>query len=138
MATGTAATDYLETRLLDYVLGTTSASFSTSSVWIGLCTTAPTDSASGEYTIATNAYARRQIVFNAANASGQAIGPTATVSFPTATPSGWGTVYGYAIFNSSTATASSNYLFYGTCTNQTVNTNDVVEFATSAITLTAD
>jgi hypothetical protein len=137
MATGTAASDYLENKLLDYVLRD-DADFASTSVWIGLCTTAPTDAASNEYTIGSNAYARRQIVFSAANGSGQAIGPTATVQFPTATPSGWGTVYGYAIFNSSTGTNSTNYLFYGTCTNQTVNTNDVVEFATSAITLTAD
>ena len=135
-----AFTDDLETKLLDYTLKTANSTnyAQPTSLYVGLCTTAPTDSASGEYTSGTNGYLRKQIAFSTAS-SGSATAPTATCTFAQATGGSWGTIYGYAIFNHSTGTNATNYLFYGSlASNVTVNQNDTVEFATNAITLSYD
>ena len=132
-----AASDYLELKLLDHVLKNTSYT-SPTAIWLGLCTADPTDSAQNEYTVGSNGYARRQVVFATASA-GSSQGPTATTTFPQASGGSWGTIHGYIIMDHSSATNSSNYLMYGTLSaDVTVNQNDTVEFATSSITISLD
>ena len=74
--------DLLEKNLIDYVLKTSNSGNMTAvtsgSIWAGLCTAAPTDTATNECTVAS--YARKQIPFIAA-VSGDAgcIGPSTAV-----------------------------------------------------------
>lgn len=122
----------LETKLLDYTLRNTGYTAPTS-VWVGLCTADPTDSASNE--CAAGTYARRQIVFAAASGS-SVIGSTGTVTFPQATGTSWGALHGYAVFDASTG---GNMMYYANLASDvTVNTNDTVEFAANAIVVTLD
>jgi hypothetical protein len=127
-----AFSDYLETKLLDYVLRD-QADWAPTSVWVGLCTADPTETAANECAVAP--YARQRVVFNAANGCSIA-GSTAAVTFPQATGSSWGTIHGYAIFDASSA---GSMLFYANLASDvTVNANDTVEFASNAIVITLD
>jgi len=125
----------LETRLLDYMLKTAnSTNFSApASLWVGLCTAAPTDSATNE--CAAGGYARKQIAFTTAS-SGASQGPTAATNFAQATTS-WGTISGYAVFDASSGSSgATHYLFYGAVSpTVAVTANDTVSFAASAMTL---
>ena len=107
------------------------------SLWLGLCSADPTDSAISEFTIGTNNYARKQIAFGSAS-SGAVQGPTATTTFNQATGGSWGTCHGFIVMaDSSTSTNTSNYIAYGLLSSDvTINQNDTVEFATSALTFT--
>lgn len=130
-----AFSDNLETKLLDYILKTAaSTNFAQpASIWVGLCTNNPTESDANECNAGT--YKRMQVAFNVANTSSIA-GSTATVSFPQATGTSWGTLKGYALFDSS---SSGNMLFYANLASDvTVNQNDTVEFAANAIVVSLD
>lgn len=132
--------DLLEKNLIDYVLKTANSTNMTAvtsgSIWVGLCTAAPTDTATNECTVGS--YARKQVAFATA-ASGDAgcIGPTASVAFDQCTGTAWGTMHGYALFPASSgSTGASMYLAYGAL-NPTVEVklNDTVSFAANALTL---
>jgi hypothetical protein len=131
--------DLLEKAMADYLCKTANSTAMTAvtsgSLYAGLCTAAPTDTATNECTV--NGYARAQIVFATA-ASGDAgcIGPTASVAFPSASTA-WGDIVGYALFpHTSGSTAASMYLGYGVVSpSVNVTTNDTVSFAANAITL---
>jgi hypothetical protein len=128
--------DTTETNLLDYFLKTANSTnwAQPGSLWVGLCTAAPTDSATNECT--AGGYARKQIAFSTA-ASGASTGPTGTCTFDQATTS-WGTISGYIVGGASTgSTGTSSYLFYGVVSpTVAVTTNDTVSFAANAMTLT--
>lgn len=127
--------DTVETNLLDYFLRTTASTnwAQPGSLWVGLCSAAPTDSATNECAVANN-YNRIQIAFSPA-VTGQATGPTAAASFPSASGS-WGTVSGYVICNASTGSTGNAYLAYGAVSpTVAVTTNDTVSFATGALSL---
>jgi len=127
-----AFSDDLETKLLNYTLRNTGYTAPTS-VWVGLCTADPTESAANE--CAAGTYARKQLAFNAASTS-SITGSTATVTFPQATGTSWGALHGYAIFD---ASAEGNMMYYANLASDvTVNVNDTVEFAAGAIVITLD
>jgi hypothetical protein len=130
-----AFSDYLETELLDHTLGKTASSWTApNQVYVGLCTTVPTDAASGEWAGAST-YKRMAVNFNAASGS-SIISSTTVVTFPQATGTSWGTITGYALFDSS---SGGNMLYYANLASAvTVNANDTVEFAGGAIVVTLD
>jgi hypothetical protein len=131
--------DTQETALLNYYLRTSDSGTFTQagSIWVGLCTGAPTDSATNECTVANN-YGRVQIAWGAA-ASGSAAGPTGTATFTSASGS-WGNVQGYILCSASTGSSgASQYLAYGVVSpSVAVTTNDTVSFAANAMTLSFD
>lgn len=130
-----AFSDNLETKLLDYVLKTSASTNFTqpASIWVGLATADPTETATNECAVGT--YKRMHVAFAVANTSSIA-GSTATVTFPQATGTSWATLHGYQLFDSS---SSGNMLFYANLASDvTVNVNDTVEFAASAIVVSLD
>jgi hypothetical protein len=128
--------DAMETILLDYFLHTTGSTTwaAPASLWVGLCSAAPTETVTNECTVANN-YNRVQIGFSPAVA-GQATGPSAVATFSSASGS-WGTINGYIICEASIGSAGSNWLAYGAVSpTVAVTTNDTVSFATGAMSLT--
>jgi hypothetical protein len=128
-----SATDYLENKIIDHAL-TGKTAFTKPTVYVGLFTVAPTDSTAGTE-VTGNAYARVATAgadWNAAS-GGSATNAT-TLTFPTPTPSGWGTVVAFGGFDAST---SGNLLWYSDQTpNKTVNAGDPPTFPAGAITVT--
>jgi hypothetical protein len=68
--------------------------------YLGLATDYPDDEDDGWYEVSGNAYARVGFTF-LWNASNLILYPSGNVTFPRATPSGWGTVIGAIIYNNS-------------------------------------
>lgn len=124
--------DYLENKILDHVLRNT-AYTSPTTVYMALYTAAPSDTGGGTE-VSGNAYARTAITFSAA-ASG-AITSSAVVTFPTPTPSGWGTVTHFGIFDASSA---GNLLYWDALTvSKTINSGDEVKFPAGDIDVSED
>lgn len=131
--------DVMEQNLADYYLKTANSTNMTAitsgSIWAGLCTSAPTDTATNECTAAN--YARKQVAFiTAASGDAGCIGPSTAVAFDSATAA-WGDIVGYALFANSTGSTGANaYLAYGVVSpSVNVTTNDTVSFAASAMTI---
>lgn len=128
-----AASNYLELKLLDHALGT--ASFTApSNVYLGLFTSDPTDADSGtEVTTIGSAYTRETITFDAA-ASGSAAS-AATVTFSAATAN-WGTITHIGIYDASTA---GNLLFHGAVTtSKTIESGDTFQVSAGNLTISLD
>ena len=107
-----AASDYLENKLLDHTLATT-AYTAPSTAYLGLFTgSASANLETGTLTneVTGGSYARETISFDAA--SGGTATNDATVTFTTATAD-WGTITHVAIMD---AASSGNVLFYGAVT----------------------
>lgn len=100
------ASDYLENKLLDHVLGVAAYTQPTN-LYVGLFTTNPADDASGTE-VSGGSYAR--VAHNVwAAASSRASSNTGQITFPTSTGS-WGTVSHFGVFD---ASSGGNLLFYG-------------------------
>ena len=126
-----AKSNYLENKVVDHFLGTSSTS-APSNVYIGLFTSDPTDAGSGtELTIGSNGYSRNVITFNAA--SGGAATNSSAETF-TASGGNWGTITHFGIFD---AASSGNLLYHGALTDDKVIENgDSLVVAATAITIT--
>jgi hypothetical protein len=128
--------------LLDLVMFTAGSTnwAAPGSIWVGLCSAAPDDTTTNEITGATN-YARKQITFGASSSASPSVttGPTAVCTF-TSAGGNWSTLSGYVLCAASTgSTGTSRYLAYGAISpTVAVTTNDVVEFAAAAISLSFD
>ena len=121
-------TNYLENKLLDHFLGTTSYTMPT--VYVGLFTIAPTD-AGGGTEVTGGSYARQAAAFTAA-ASG-ATSNSGNVDF-TGMPAA--TTVAIAIFDAST---SGNMLVYGTLTtNKQTDAGDTLRIATGDLDISID
>lgn len=153
-----ALTNTAENKLIDWLfrgqaLGLTGASAAAgsgpTSLYVGLFTTAPTDSTAG-VEIAGNAYARVAVASSLANWAGtQAVASTAVssgtngttsnnlaITFPTPTPAGWGVAVAYGVFD---AASGGNLLFYAALTvSKTLNVGDLVQFAAGTLTFQLD
>ncbi len=127
-----AASDYLENKVLDHFLGTASTS-APATVYLALFTTDPTDAGSGtEVSTSGTNYARQSIAFSSA-ASGTTSN-SADVEFSQATGSGFGTVTHFGIFDASTA---GNLLFHGALTaSKTIAAGDVFKVASGNLSIT--
>jgi len=127
-----AASDYLENKVLDHFLGTASTS-APATVYLALFTTDPTDAGSGtEVSTSGTNYARQSIAFS--SASSGTTSNSADVEFSQATGSGFGTVTHFGIFDASTA---GNLLFHGALTDsKTIAAGDVFKVASGNLSIT--
>lgn len=120
--------DYLENKVLDHILGTTSYTMPTA--YLALYTVAPTDSASGTE-VSGGSYARKTIAFNAAS-SGAAVN-SANVDFtgmPTAT------VVAVAVCD---ALTGGNILVYGSLTSsRAVTAGDTLRIASGDLSISVN
>ena len=121
--------NYLENKLLDHFLGTTSYTMPTT-VYIGLYTVVPTDAGGGTQ-VTGGSYARQTAAFSAA-ASGTTSN-TANIDFagmPAATTVAIG------VFDALTA---GNLLLWGTLTaNKTTDAGDTLRIATGDLDISID
>ena len=120
--------DYLENKVLDHILGTTSYTMPTA--YLALYTVAPTDSSAGTE-VSGGSYARKTIAFNAAS-SGAAVN-SANIDFtgmPTAT------VVAVAVCD---ALTSGNILVYGTLTSsRAVTAGDTLRIASGDLSISVN
>lgn len=121
--------NYLENKLLDHFLGTTTYTKPTTA-YLALYTVAPTDSTSGTE-VAGGSYARQVVTFSAA--SGGATSNNSNVDF-SGMPAC--TVVAVAVLD---ALTSGNILVYGPLTaNKTVDAGDILRIATGDLDITID
>jgi hypothetical protein len=103
--------NFLELEVLDHVLGNAAYS-APATVYMALFTAVSADG--GTFTeVAGNAYARVAITNNATNWPAAASGLKANgtvITFPQATPAGWGTIRGWGLYDAATV---GNLLYWG-------------------------
>ena len=122
-------TNYLESKLIDHFLGTTTYT-KPSAVYIGLFTVAPSD-AGGGTEVTGGSYARQIATFTAASSG--ATSNDGNVDF-TGMPAA--TTVAIGIFDAST---SGNMLLYGTLTtNKTTDAGDTLRIATGDLDISID
>jgi hypothetical protein len=122
-------TNYLENKLLDHFLGTTSYTMP-SPVYVALFTAAPGD-AGGGTEVTGGSYARQTAAFTAASSG--ATSNSANIDF-TGMPAA--TTVAIAIFDAST---SGNMLVHGTLTtNKTTDAGDTLRIATGDLDISID
>ena len=126
-----AMSDYLEGKILDHVLSTTSFTMPTG-VYVGLSTGSFGDDNSGTE-LTGNGYARQgDVAFDAA--SGGVADNTSNIEFPAATGS-WGSVGFFGIFDAAT---SGNLLIHGGLTTaKTISTGDILRISAGDLDITA-
>jgi hypothetical protein len=130
-----AASDFLELKVLDHVLRYSTAPYTApSTLYLGLFTGVTgleANTPSDEVTTAggTN-YARQTVTFAAASV-GQS-STNATITFPAA-GANWGTITHVAVMDAST---SGNVLFYGAVTtSKTIETGDTFQVSSGNLTV---
>jgi hypothetical protein len=139
-----AASNYLEDKLLDHALRVTAynaSAFTTSTtLYLALFNNTSTNTlANLEANIKTDetstsgtAYARKAVAFAAASSGTSAT--SATVTFDAATAS-WGTITHIAVMDGATAGAV-NVLFYGAVTtSKTIDTGDTFQVSSGNLTI---
>jgi len=136
-----AASNYLENKLLDHTLryGTapyTGASTIYLALFVNTSGNAATNLEAGtltdEVSTSGTAYARQAVTFAAASSGSSAT--NATVTFPTATAS-FGTITHVAVMDGGTA-GSGNVLFYGAVTtSKTIDTGDTFQVSSGNLTI---
>jgi len=123
------ASDYLENKLVDHSLGTTTFTKPTA-VHIALFTVTPTDVAASGTEVTGGSYARQTATFAAASGGSAAL--TAAVAFPAATAD-WGTVVAVGIFDAAT---TGNMLWWGPLTaNRTVSNGTTYTQSTRTVAI---
>lgn len=125
--------NYLELKLLDHFLKTTSLTVPTN-IYVALSTADPGESGSGLAEPSGGSYAR--VAHNTwAAAAARATSNSNTITFPTATGS-WGTITHWALFDAST---SGNMLAYGSLSvSNSVVSGNIVTFAAGEIDITCN
>ena len=124
-------TNYLENKILDHVLKNVSYT-SPTTVYVGLFTSAPTDTTSGTE-VSGGSYARQ--VLSVTTASNGTSTSSADISFPQATAN-WGTISHTAILD---ALTSGNMLMYTPLTtSKTIETGDILRISSGNLTVTLD
>ena len=127
-----AASDYLENKVLDHVL-TATAYTQPGTRYLALFTAntgLETNSPSAEVSTSGTAYARQTVTFASAS-SGQSA-TNATVTFPTATAN-FGTITHVAVMDAQT---SGNVLFHGAVTtSKTIETGDTFQVTSGNLTV---
>lgn len=127
-----AASDYLENKVLDHVL-TATAYTQPGTRYLALFTAntgLESNSPSAEVSTSGSAYIRKAVTFAAAS-SGQSA-TNATVTFDTATAN-WGTITHVAVMD---AESSGNVLFWGAVTtSKTIETGDTFQVTSGNLTV---
>ena len=130
-----SGSDYLEIAVLDHVVGKTA--FSIPTVYLGLSTADPLDSASGLAEPIGNGYARLATAGGDWDAA--AAGATANAVIMTLGPASggaWGTITHFALFD---AVSGGNMLMHAALdTPRTVADTDSISFAIGALDITLD
>lgn len=125
-----AASDYLENKLLDHTLRNTAFS-QPSALYLGLFTAdtgLEANSPSAE--VSGGSYARKTVTFAAASSGSAAT--NATVTFDTATAN-WGTITHVAVMDAAT---SGNVLFWGAVTtSKTIESGDTFQVSSGNLTI---
>lgn len=122
-----SASDYLENKLLDHALGTTTFTKPTT-IYVGLYTVSPSDAAGGTE-VTGGSYSRKTATFDAA--SGGSASNNANIDF-TGMPAC--TVVAVGIFDS---LSGGNLLFWSTlATSRTLTAGDAVRISTGALVVT--
>lgn len=133
----TAASNYLENKVLDHVLKNTAYTQPTS-LYIALFTNTSGNAATNleagtltdEVSASGTAYARMSVAFAAA--SGGTSATNATVTFATATAS-WGTITHVAVMDNGT---SGNVLFWGAVTTaKAIDTGDTFQITSGNLSI---
>jgi hypothetical protein len=130
-----AASNYLENKVLDHVLKNTAYS-QPANLFVGLFTNTSGNAAAnleaGTLTdeVSGGSYARQAGAFSAA--SGGSASTSATITFPAATAN-WGTITHVAVLDAST---SGNVLFWGAVTtSKTIETGDTFQITSGNLTI---
>lgn len=137
-----AASNYLENKVLDHVLKYSTAPYTApSTLYVALFKNSSGNTATNLEagtltdeipTAGSTSYARQTITF--ASASSGSSATNATVTFPTATAS-WGTITHVAIMNGGTAGAG-DVLFWGAVTTtKTIDTGDTFSISSGNLTV---
>jgi len=130
--------NWLENEVLDHIAG---SSFSVSSdLWLALFTSMPTDSSGSGTECSGTGYERKKFSNSTTTwgtASAGAITTVAAIEFAQAGASGWGTIVGWAMFDSSTTTGANHMYYWGSLTtSKAVNSGDTARFAAGDIDIT--
>lgn len=140
-----AMSDYLENKLIDQLFRGQAAP-TTTNLYVGLLTAAPSD-AGGGTEVSGGSYARVTVASSLANWAGtQSAGSTvassgtggqtsnnAAITFPTPSAT-WGTVTHFGIYD---ASSGGNLLFWGALTiSKTINQADTVTFPAASLSIT--
>jgi hypothetical protein len=136
-----AASNYLENKLLDHTLRYGSAPYTgASTLYLALFNNTSSNAATNleagtltdEVTTSSSAYSRKAVTFAAASSGTSA--SSATVTFDTATAS-WGSITHIAVMDGATAGAG-NVLFYGAVTTaKTIDTGDTFQVSSGNLTI---
>jgi hypothetical protein len=135
----TAASNYLENKVLDHVLKNTAYS-QPSVLFLALFNNTSGNAASNlengtltdETSTSGTAYTRKSVAFSAASSGTSAT--SATVTFDAATAS-WGTITHVAVMDSGTV-GSGNVLFWGAVTtSKTIDTGDTFQVTSGNLTI---
>ena len=133
----TAASNYLENKVLDHVLRVATYTVP-SGLWVALFNNTSTNAAANleagtltdEISTSGTAYVRKTVAFAAASSGTAAT--NATVTFDAATAS-WGSVTHVAVMDAST---SGNVLFWGAVTTaKTIDTGDTFQISSGNLTI---
>lgn len=129
-----AASDYLENKVLDHVLGGT-AYTAPATLYLGLFTSnggLENNTAGSQTEISGGSYARKAVTFTV---SGNTATNSATVTFDAATAN-WGTITHVAVMDAST---SGNVLFWGAVTtSKTIESGDTFQVSSGNLSISLD
>lgn len=136
-----AASNYLEAKLLDHTLGT-AAYTAPSAVYVALFTNTTSNTLSNleagtltDEIVSGTSYARQEATFSSASSPGGTAQLSATITFPTATAN-YGTVTHLAIMDGDTVGAG-NVLFYGALdTSKTIDSGDTFQIQSGNLVIT--
>lgn len=134
-----AASDYLEQRVLDFVLRAAAEFTFTApaTVYVALFTSATADAGTGTEVANSNGYVRTAVTFGAIGAATDGImSNSAEVAFAQATGGAWGTVTHIAVVDSNTY-GGGNFLYHGILdASKVVDENDTFKIAIGDLDIT--
>jgi len=108
---------------------------SPTTVYVGLYTAAPSDTAEGTE-VSGGSYARQSVTFGAPSGNPAQISNSAAVTFPTATAN-WGTITHVALHSASTGTGN-QIAWTSLTTSKAINTDDQATFNTGSLVVQLD
>jgi hypothetical protein len=127
-----AASDYLENKLLDHALATT-AYTQPGAVFVSLHTGSPGDADDGANEVSGGSYTRKAASF--ASASAGSASTDATITFDAATAN-WGTITHIGIYDLG---SGGNLLFHGAVTtSKTIESGDTFQISSGNLTISLD
>lgn len=127
MATVLGKTNYWEDKILKLLKATNITAPAT--VYLAAYTTLPNEDGTGGTEVSGNAYARQAITFGSVSVltEGSKVANSVAISFPVATPSGWGTIVGVGVCD---ALTTGNILYAGAMVSpQTIAAGNQLGFA---------